>query len=219
MTIVGMILVAIVGLQYSYETSSIIETASGFFLFFVIAGSLWLFRNKISRHLNSINGIGIACFGIVLGLLWVIEIGINNFMTPPFPARDLIDNIFWAVIALLILILSAILAYRNNSFVRGLEAGLWSGFVSGLLACCMGLLLIVFGMRFILKDPLNISEWAAQGASSHALSMAAYFAFETLAGAVGHLLILGIGMGSLLGALGGCAGKGFKSLVRFRKEL
>ena len=96
--------------------------------------------------------------------------------------------------------------------------GTWSGFVSGLLACCMGLIVIVFGMHFILQDPLNLSEWARRGTGTNTPSMAAYFAFETLAGAFGHLFILGVGMGGPLGILGGSIGKGIKRIIRLTQK-
>jgi hypothetical protein len=38
--------------------------------------------------------------------------------------------------------------------------------------------------------------------------MAAYFAFETLAGALMHLVVLGLVMGAALGIVGGTIGRG-----------
>ena len=76
----------------------------------------------------------------------------------------------------------------------------------------MALSLIVFGMRFIAQDPLNISEWAVCRADSGAPTMAAYFAYETFAGAFSHLIVLGIVMGCLLGLLGGSIWKINKTL-------
>ena len=79
---------------------------------------------------------------------------------------------------------------------------MWSGFVSGLVACLMGLLLVVVWMRLLLRDPLAISEWAALGASNGAPDMATYLAYETMTGAIGHLTVLGVAMGLLLGLIG-----------------
>ena len=213
-----MMLVSLVALRYSYSSLSAIESGAGFIILLAIVGSLWLYRNPTNRHRNPGEREAATLFGIVLGLLWIIEISINNFVAPPLPARDIIDNIFWAIIAISILVFSVTRTYQSDSFARGIEAGIWNGFVSGLLACCMGLLVIVFGMRFILQDPLNISEWAGRGAGSSALSMAAYFAFETLAGAFGHLIVLGIAMGAILGVLGGRIGKGIKRIVGPRRQ-
>jgi len=77
----------------------------------------------------------------------------------------------------------------------------------------MALSMIVFGMRWITQDPLNIAEWAVRGAQSEAPSMAAYFAFETYAGAFLHLIVLGLMMGLLLGLIGGLVGKGIQMIV------
>jgi len=73
-------------------------------------------------------------------------------------------------------------------------------------------------MRFILQDSLNISEWAGRGTGGIAPSMAAYFAFETFAGAFGHLIILGLGMGSLLGFIGGSIGKSIKFITHLKQH-
>jgi uncharacterized membrane protein len=73
---------------------------------------------------------------------------------------------------------------------------------------------MAFRMRFILQDPLNVSEWAGLGTSTQAPSMAAYFGFETLAGAFGHLIALGIAMGAFLGVRGGISRKGVITQAR-----
>ena len=217
LSIISMLLVGIVAFRFSYSSLSAIESGIGFIALFGCAGALWLYRNRPSRSMNSVERNGVIFFGIILGLLWIIEISINNFIAPPIPARDIVDNIFWAIIAFSILAFSIIQAYRKNSLVLGIEAGIWNGFVSGLMACGMALCIVVFGMRFILQDPLNVSEWVGLGIGSTAPNMAAYFAFETFAGAFGHLIILGLVMGSLLGVIGGSVGKGIKLIVRTKR--
>jgi len=137
----------------------------------------------------------------------VAEISVNDFTALLLPARDIVDDVFWAVIALAILVLAAVSAYRAGRLRAAVEAGLWSGFASGLLACCMALSMIVFGMRFITADPFNVAEWAARGAGTNAPGMAAYFAFETAAGAMMDLGVLGLVMRGVLGAIGGAMGK------------
>jgi hypothetical protein len=218
LTIIAMLLVSFVALHYSYSSLSAIESGAGFLILFAVAASLWFYRNRASHRKNPTERNGTIIFGIILGLLWMIEISINNFIAPPLPARDIIDNIFWAIIAFSILVLSVTRALQKDSLMQGIEAGIWSGFVSGLLACCMGLLVVVFGMHFILQDPLNVSEWVGRGAGSNAPRMAAYFAFETFAGAFGHLIVLGVAMGALLGVLGGSIGKGVKRIVGIKRE-
>ena len=145
--------------------------------------------------------------GVAAGALWVVEIGINNIAAPPNPPRDRIDNAFWAAVAIVILGASIRRAYTSRRIGDGIRTGAWSGFVSGLMACCTGLTIIAFGMPLLLHDPLNIAEWAARGATSGAPTMAAYYALESLAGAMGHLTVLGVVMGAMLGVIGGVLAK------------
>jgi hypothetical protein len=58
-------------------------------------------------------------------------------------------------------------------------------------------------MQCLLRDPLNIQEYTFRGAAEHATDIAPYFAYDTMTGALGHLLILGVAMGVLLGTIGG----------------
>jgi len=120
----------------------------------------------------------------------------------------------WAIIAIGILGLSVMGAYRTRRVWPGIRVGVWSGFVSGLVACLMGLLLVVVWMRLLLRDPLAISEWAALGASNGAPDMATYLAYETMTGAIGHLTVLGMAMGLLLGLIGSLVGWGMALLTR-----
>jgi hypothetical protein len=204
---------AVIGLIYSYRTASGIESAVGLVILLATTGALWLYRHSAQPASDpALNHL--LWLGLILGVLWMVEIGINNLLAPPLPVRDVVDNIFWVVIALAPLTLAILRGYQANSIVRGLEAGACSGLVSGLLACFMALSMILFAMRFITHDPLNIAEWAARRADSQAPTIAAYFAFETLSGALGHLLVLGLGMGAALGVLGGILGKGLRTMHR-----
>lgn len=150
--------------------------------------------------------------GTMLGVLWLIEIGINNLATPPVPLRDRVDNTFWAAIAVAMLAYAAREAMRSGRAQAGITAGLWTGLVSGIIACTAGLLLATVGGALLARDPLNVAEWAARGAATTAPSFDAYFALETTAGAIGHLTVLGFVMGGLLGALGGALGAGLRRL-------
>jgi len=214
----NMALVAVVALLYAYNTLSVVETCLGFLLVLAIAVFLWFYRRGSSRRSNSSRIHRAIWIGFILGLLWVVEISINNFIAPPLPARDIIDNVFWAAIALAIFIFASICAYQTDSIVRGIEAGAWSGLASGSVACGMALSVIVFGMRYVTQDPLNVVEWAERASASIAPSMAAYFAFETFAGAFGHLVVLGIVMGGLLGMMGGAMGKGTQRTARWIRK-
>lgn len=155
--------------------------------------------------------------GVALGILWVIEISFNNFVPPDIStpaARGIVDNSIWALIAASMVLLAATNTYSTRRFIAGVRAGFWSGLVSGLMACLMGLLLIVFWLQFVLRDPLSVQEWAERHTASGAPDMATYFAYETLSGALLHLVVLGIIMGVLMGLIGGGIGNGVAALRR-----
>jgi hypothetical protein len=153
-------------------------------------------------------------FGLLIGFLWTLEINMNNILMPGIPARDIYDNIFWGFIALVIFIIALISSYKTKKITSGISTGFWTGFASGSVACVTGLIFIVFGMSQLLHDPLNIAEWSVRGPTSGTPNTAVYFAYQTLAGAILHLLVLGIAMGLLLGLLGGVLGKILPMLVK-----
>jgi hypothetical protein len=179
----------------------IVILAISYFLFL-------LFKNK-SLIVNEQNNMSL---GLTIGLIWTIEIGMNNILHPKLPLRDILDNIFWAAIALLILFFAISEAFKRKKIVAGILSGFWTGTGSGIIACLSALILIVFGMRFILNDPINVDEWSGVKSTEHYPSMKVYFAYETLAGALMHFVILGIIMGLVLGVLGGVIGKSLNSL-------
>lgn len=145
-------------------------------------------------------------WGIILGLLWTLEISVNNFFHPPLPGRDIFDDIIWAVIGIVILIVSTITSINAKKMVTGIKTGFWLGLGSGFAASVTALLFATVGIKFILSDPLVIEEWAGQ-AATQTMGMQTYFVYQTLAGAFLHLVVLGIGMGAVLGLLGGLIGK------------
>lgn len=160
--------------------------------------------------------------GLFFGLLWTAEISMNNIIQPGLPLRDWLDDIFWALVAVLIFASAVRAALRSGKVRAGVQAGFWSGLASGLTACITALLLIVAGMRFITTDPLNQREWSdlvtgsdKKGLYTH--DMAVYFAYQSLAGAMMHLIVLGGVMGLLLGLVGGFIGKLAKRFTAGKK--
>lgn len=201
------ILVPAIALNYGYDASSRIAAGLGFAVLLAVLGATWLIT-RTTRQGEARTALDkITLLGLVLGLVWVIEITFNNALVPPLPARDIIDNVFWALIAMGIVIASAAAAYRSGRLSHGIAVGTWSGFVSGVVACGAGLFLVVFGMSLLLSDPLNLAEWSNRAKDSTAPTIASYLAYETLAGAFLHLVVLGIGMGFVLGVIGGTLGK------------
>lgn len=171
----------------------------------MLSATLILLWKLKERFINGLQRRNVA-IGLCFGLLWTIEISINNFMRPGLPLRGNIDNIFFTVISILIYVNAVREAFRTNSFSDGLKSGFWSGISSGAVACLSALALIVFGMKYILLDPLNLTEWANVKNGAHSTEMAVYFAYQTFTGAIMHLFILGAFMGFLLGSVAGLTG-------------
>lgn len=111
------------------------------------------------------------------------------------------------MIALLILISATRDAFQTNKYLAAVKSGFWTGTASGAVACLTALMIIVFGMKYLLTDPLNLKEWADIKAKVNSPGMDVYFAYQTLAGGIMHLFILGAIMGLLLGSIGGLIGK------------
>ena len=200
----AIVLTALIGLRYSYSPLTRLLTVLA--LTALVAGlavAWWAGRRRAPRDPRF--G-ALLTAGLALGLLWTVEILINNVVAPPVPLRDVVDDLFWAAVAVGIFALAVRAASRDRRIASGVSAGLWTGTVSGLVACCTALALVVVGMTLITHDPLNVAEWAASGTASGAPDVASYFAFETLAGALGHLIALGTLMGGLLGLAGGVVG-------------
>jgi hypothetical protein len=64
--------------------------------------------------------------GLLCGLLWVIEIGFNNFVSPDIStttARFYVDNSFWAAIVLIIFVATVISSYRSRQILAGIQVG------------------------------------------------------------------------------------------------
>ncbi|MCX6246574.1 MAG: hypothetical protein NTW10_02470 [Bacteroidetes bacterium] len=182
-------------------------------LFLAILIAFSRFQNKWIDKVQHAN----ILFGLLIGLLWSVEISINNFIQPGLPDRDIIDNVFWIIITILLLIKISIDSYKSKSLISGLKAGLWTGFASGLVACTTAMLVIVFFDDSIIKDPLNIKEWNDLNATTFTKDISVYFAFQTYAGALLHFYILGMIFGLFFGIIGGIIGIGLNFI--FSKKL
>lgn len=197
------------------EREAGLAAAGGPVLLVALAAWLWWFGLRdTAKDTTAARRTGIAA-GVIGGGLWVLEIAYNNFVSPLSTAtvaamvhrRDLVDDIFWGMVALAIFIGSIWASRTSGRWRDGYLAGLWGGLVSGLGACAMALALIAIWMEFILRDPVNIAEFAQRVGDRSPKAMATYFAYETMAGAFMHLVILGAIMGVLIGVVGGLIGK------------
>jgi hypothetical protein len=153
--------------------------------------------------------------GVVTGAVWVVEESYNLIFTAAVPVRDLVDNLLLALIAFVVLISALVRAFRSGQVRQGARTGLWSGAVSGMIACLMAEIFIVFFMHLLTQDPASVEEWAVQGLGSGAPTIETYWAYASLKGAfLLHLVLVGPVMGGVVGALGGGIGAGLSALRR-----
>jgi hypothetical protein len=77
-----------------------IEAVGAFVLLLAMNLTLFLLKRK-AADLNFFHQKSVT-LGLLAGLLWTVEIGMNNILQPGLPLRDILDDLFWAVIALII---------------------------------------------------------------------------------------------------------------------
>jgi hypothetical protein len=139
--------------------------------------------------------------GFVLGGLWLAEIAFNN-LTPSDVStaanRGVVDNTTWAVVGVATLVLAAVVTVRTGRLVDGVLVGAWSGVGSGLGASLGGAVLLAFFRGRVEDDPLMRAEFQQRGSG---LDVASYVTRETISGVIGHLWILGIVQGAVLGLI------------------
>jgi len=147
--------------------------------------------------------------GLACSFIWLFEIGFNNLVSPRVStaaARSVVDNTSWALVALVMIVSAAVRAVRTGAIDSGVGVGFWSGISSGLAACLAGLLLVTAGMHYLLRDPLNVEEYTARASGADGPSLATYLAYQSFKGALLHLFVVGVGMGTILGCGGGAIG-------------
>jgi hypothetical protein len=214
--LLGMLLVAVAMVRYPGGGEMASQyLAEGTIALLILAGLIaWLLRWGIRASETDVTGAarrGMIA-GSIMGIFWVFEIAFNNLVPRNIAtesARFVVQNGIWALIALGMLAIGVAPARRLGRVTAGAVAGFWSGLVSGLIACVMGLVVVVFWLDQVLSDPFSIQEWAERGPASGAPDMATYFAYQTMGGDILHLLVLGVAMGALLGLIGGLIGWAF----------
>jgi len=73
-------------------------------------------------------------------------------------------------------------------------------------------------MKYILMDPLNLKEWTDIKATENSPGIDVFFAYQTVAGAIMHLFILGALMGLFLGIIGGILGLTLNNWIQMQKR-
>jgi hypothetical protein len=139
--------------------------------------------------------------GFVLGGLWIAEIAFNN-LTPSSVStagtRGVVDNVTWALVGVVTIVAAAVVTAKTGRWRSGLRAGVWSGVGSGLGAGLGGAALLAVLRWFVERDPLMRTEWQQRNPG---VDLSTYVTRETMAGVGGHIWVLGIAQGALLGLL------------------
>jgi len=166
----------------------------------LVAVTWWLTgrADRQDQHVVLTWGLG---SGLVLGGLWIAEIAFNN-LTPHTVStagtRGVLDNLTWAVVGMGTVVAAGGVAARTGRWRSGLRAGVWSGVGSGLGAALGGAVLLACFRSFVEDDPLMRDEWRLR---DHGVDLSLYVTRETMAGVGGHLWVLGVVQGALLGLL------------------
>jgi hypothetical protein len=109
-----------------------------------------------------------------------------------------VDNITWVLVGVVTVVAAAMVTVHTRRWRSGLRAGVWSGVGSGLGASLGGAALLALLRPFVERDPLMRTEWQQRDPG---VDLATYVTRETMAGVGGHLWVLGIAQGALLGLL------------------
>jgi hypothetical protein len=158
----------------------------------------WLTGRTAPPDRDVVLGWGLGS-GFLLGALWMAEIAFNN-LTPHAVStagtRGVLDNLTWAIVGVGTIAVAVAATVRTRRWRSGLRAGVWSGVGSGLGAALGGAVLLAALRPFVERDPLMLAEWQQRGAGT---DLATYVTRDTMAGVGGHLWVLGIAQGALLG--------------------
>lgn len=148
---------------------------------------------------------GLGC-GFGLGVLWILEIAFNNVTSAWVSTasnRGVVDNVTWVVVGLVTFLTAAAVTARTGRWRSGLRAGVWSGVGSGLGASLGGAALLAFLRSNVERDPLMLGEWRQRASD---MDLAVYVTRETMAGVGGHLWVLGVAQGAVVGLVAATLG-------------
>jgi hypothetical protein len=178
----------------------------------LVAAAWWLAGRPATVDRGTVLRWGLG-WGFGLGALWIAEIAFNN-VTPASVStasnRGVVDNVTWAVVGLATFVTAAWVTVRTGRWRSGLRAGVWSGVGSGLGAGLGGAALLAFLRSRVEQDPLMLSEWRQRAST---MDLATYVTRETMAGVGGHLWVLGVAQGAVVGLVAASLGL---VLVRLR---
>jgi hypothetical protein len=174
-----------------------------FGLAILMYGWFALFRTKASTPAEGIALQQGTFWGLLCGLVWVIELLAANVVNPQVGQFSLVLYYGSALAGYLLPGLASLLtAWRTRRIALGLQASLLCGMCGGLAIFLASLVLSAFFLHVGQSDPQTIQEFQRSGLPD----IATYIVGDYLAGMIAHLWI-GLITGSFLGVLGGAIGK------------
>jgi hypothetical protein len=154
-------------------------------------------------------------FGFIIGGAWMSEVLLANLGgTSVFGnLRDFHPQVYAAApwLALCAVALTAlagyVAAFRTGSIAAALKVGVFSGLISGAIACLTVVSITVFFHDAMMKDPSNVHEFARSAHRAPTEAELSNFLYsDAVAGGVNHIWI-GPLLGLTVGAVGALIGK------------
>jgi hypothetical protein len=176
----------------------IILLVVGFFIF--------RFLPKTSKQLSFLQ-ISSLNLSVILVVIWTAVIFITHLVVPNSlkGVGGIGTYIFILAIvlsALTILYISFTTARKDKKIISGIQVGLYSGFIVGVVTYLIILSMILIFMNYLLQYPKEMHDFL----QTRDKDIHAWFFFEELSGSLGFL-ITDIVMGIILGTVGGFIGK------------
>ncbi|HZR42182.1 MAG TPA: hypothetical protein VFB12_18825 [Ktedonobacteraceae bacterium] len=181
--------------------------ASIYLILFVLALLLYgwfiLFRMQATTQAERMALRLGSLFGLLCGVLWVIELFAANVLSPQIGWFRLVlyYGSTWSALVLP-WVASLLTVWRSRQIVSGLDAGLLCGMCGGLAIFLASFVLSGLFLSAGQPDPQTIHEFERSGLSD----IRTYLDSDYLAAMIAHLWI-GLITGLILGALGGIIGK------------
>jgi hypothetical protein len=150
-------------------------------------------------------------FGLAVGALWAGEV-LNGSLGDTTLFGSLrsvnlglyraIGQTFIVCIPVLLLLAAGQAGRKTGQVAAGVQVGLWSGLIGGLVALGILLLTTFFFMGVLVFSPSNLSEFSASGEGD----LVAFLVKNARIAGTAYLAI-GLVLGAALGALGGLLGR------------
>ena len=150
-------------------------------------------------------------FGLLSGGCWIIEMVTANLVPLPAGTGLLVYLVVYRGATLLGLALPLVAGFVATRATGRLGAGIavsfWSGFISGLIAYLTLMFLTYTFLGTFEHDPQTLSQFAQSHRQQPTLGLSAFIVGDSLLGSLSHLLLIGLGWGTVLGTVGALLGR------------